>query len=71
MNKEDIPLIKLDIEGAAIEFLVDCFSKGFRPRQVLVEFDELAVPSLSQLPKLRAASYFNNFTVANAHAALA
>ena len=27
------------------EFLIDCFSKGFRPRQILVEFDELTVPS--------------------------
>ena len=45
LNKDDIPLIKLDIEGAEIEFLIDCFSKGFRPRQILVEFDELNVPS--------------------------
>ena len=43
LNKNDIPLIKLDIEGAAIEFLIDCFNKGFRPRQILVEFDELHV----------------------------
>ncbi len=41
LNINDIPLIKLDIEGAAIEFLIDCFNKGFRPRQILVEFDEL------------------------------
>ena len=45
LNKDEIPLIKLDIEGAEIEFLIDCFSKGFRPRQILVEFDELNVPS--------------------------
>ena len=45
LSKDDIPLIKLDIEGAEIEFLVDCFSKGFTPRQILVEFDELNVPS--------------------------
>lgn len=41
LNINDIPLIKLDIEGAEIEFLIDCFNKGFRPRQILVEFDEL------------------------------
>ena len=45
LKKDDIPLIKLDIEGAELEFLIDCFSKGFRPRQILVEFDELNVPS--------------------------
>ncbi len=43
LNINDIPLIKLDIEGAAIEFLIDCFNKGFRPSQILVEFDELHV----------------------------
>ena len=41
LNINDIPLIKLDIEGAEIEFLIDCVNKGFRPRQILVEFDEL------------------------------
>lgn len=45
LNKNDIPLIKLDIEGAEIEFLIDCFNKGFKPRQILVEFDELNFPS--------------------------
>ena len=45
LNKDDIPLIKLDIEGAEIEFLIDCFNKDFRPRQILVEFDELNAPS--------------------------
>ena len=44
LNKNDIPLIKLDIEGAEIEFLIDCFNKDFRPRQILVEFDELNAP---------------------------
>ncbi len=45
LDKEEISLIKLDIEGAEIEFLVDCLNKGFKPRQILVEFDELTVPS--------------------------
>ena len=45
INKDDISLIKRDIEGAEIEFLIDCFEKGFRPKQILVEFDELNVPS--------------------------
>ena len=41
LGKEDIPLIKLDIEGAEIEFIGSCIKKGFRPMQILVEFDEL------------------------------
>ncbi len=45
LKKEEISLIKLDIEGAEIEFLIDCLNKGFKPRQILVEFDELTVPS--------------------------
>ncbi len=62
LNKEDIPLIKLDIEGAAIEVLVDCFSKGFRPRQVLVEFDELAVPSAKTFERV---TYINQILIKN------
>ena len=46
LNKYNIPLIKLDIEGAEIEFLIDCFNKGFRPKQILVEFDELNALSI-------------------------
>ena len=45
INKEDINLIKLDIEGAEIEVINDCINKGFKPRQILVEFDELSNPS--------------------------
>ena len=37
----DIPLIKLDIEGAEIEVLKSCMGIGILPRQILVEFDEL------------------------------
>ena len=45
LNKGDIPLMKLDIEGAEIEFLIDCLDKDFKPTQILVEFDELNAPS--------------------------
>ena len=42
----EIPLIKLDIEGAEIEVLTRALlTDGFRPKQILVEFDELNVPS--------------------------
>lgn len=45
INIDDIPLIKLDIEGAEIEVIEDLISTGFRPYQLLVEYDELNKPS--------------------------
>jgi FkbM family methyltransferase len=45
INNQDIPLFKLDIEGAAIEVISDCLENGFFPKQILVEFDELHKPS--------------------------
>ena len=62
LKKEDINLIKLDIEGAEIEFLVDCFSKGFRPRQILVEFDELNFPSRRSFKRV---TYINQILINN------
>ena len=41
----DIPLVKFDIEGAEIEVIKRCIEVGITPRQILVEFDELDVPS--------------------------
>lgn len=46
LNKNEIPLIKLDIEGAEIEVLTRCIEIGIMPQQILVEFDELHVPSI-------------------------
>jgi FkbM family methyltransferase len=40
-----LELLKLDIEGAAVEVLSHMISAGIYPKQVLVEFDELSVPS--------------------------
>ena len=45
INACDIPLIKLDIEGAEIEVIKRCINVGITPRQILVEFDELSTPS--------------------------
>ena len=45
MPADELKLIKLDIEGAEIEVISDFLDKGLRPRQILVEFDELNVPS--------------------------
>jgi FkbM family methyltransferase len=41
----DLELLKLDIEGAEIEVLPAMLSVGIRPRQILVEYDELNWPS--------------------------
>ena len=45
IKPSDIPLMKFDIEGAEIEVLTRSLSVGILPRQILVEFDELNVPS--------------------------
>jgi len=41
----DVALLKLDIEGAEIVVIPDLLESGFRPEQILVEFDELNWPS--------------------------
>ncbi len=40
-----LQLLKLDIEGAEIEVLIDLLARGLRPPQLLVEYDELLAPS--------------------------
>lgn len=40
-----LPILKLDIEGAEVEVLEYCMTASIRPAQILVEFDELNVPS--------------------------
>ena len=42
---KSLPLIKLDIEGAEIEVIRNLAEKSIRPRQLLVEFDEMNFPS--------------------------
>jgi FkbM family methyltransferase len=54
-----IQLLKLDIEGAEIEVLTDMISKRIYPSQLLVEYDELSVPSRRARDR-----------IANAHALL-
>lgn len=41
----DFHVLKLDIEGAEIEVIEHLVSSGLRPRQLLVEYDELSKPS--------------------------
>jgi FkbM family methyltransferase len=45
INKSEIELVKLDIEGAEIEVLLQMLEEDFYPKQILVEFDELHNPS--------------------------
>ena len=45
LEGSSLPILKLDIEGAEIEVLTDCMRLGIRPKQILVEFDELNSPS--------------------------
>lgn len=45
IGKGEIHLIKLDIEGAEIEVIKQMMDCGFKPKQILVEFDELHNPS--------------------------
>jgi hypothetical protein len=52
-NVSQLPLLKLDIEGAEIEVLSKMLDDKILPQQILVEIDELNVPSR------RAASNFN------------
>ena len=51
-----LDILKLDIEGAALEVLVDCFSRGIYPVQLLLEVDEIHFPSVRS--KLRAKRLF-------------
>lgn len=41
-----IEILKLDIEGAQLEVIQDCFSHEIYPRQIIVEIDELYFPTL-------------------------
>ncbi len=45
IDSDEVQLIKLDIEGAEVEVLSELLDSAIRPNQILVEFDELNVPS--------------------------
>ena len=45
LGTNDVPLLKMDIEGAEIMVLPQLLGEGLRPNQILVEFDELNWPS--------------------------
>lgn len=50
---QKLPLIKLDIEGAEIEVINDLLQKCIFPDQILVEYDELSVPSKRSRDRIR------------------
>jgi FkbM family methyltransferase len=63
LNLTYVELIKLDIEGAEVEVLYDMLSENIFPRQILVEYDELLIPS--KLSKFRIEGIHNALTNAN------
>ena len=52
VKKENIFLVKLDIEGAEIEVITDFLEKGFQPPQILVEFDEIRTYSIRGIKRV-------------------
>ena len=50
-----VPLLKLDIEGAEIEVILDMLAKRIFPGQLLVEFDELSAPSKRSRQRIQSA----------------
>jgi FkbM family methyltransferase len=42
---KDVPLVKMDIEGAETVVITQMMNAGHRPRQLLIEYDELLHPS--------------------------
>lgn len=52
-----LDILKLDIEGAALEVLESCFAGGIFPSQLLLEVDEIHFPSVRS--KLRARKLFH------------
>jgi FkbM family methyltransferase len=51
----DVPLIKLDVEGAEIEVIQSILGLGLRPRQLLIEFDEINTPGPRSKQRIEAA----------------
>jgi FkbM family methyltransferase len=50
----DVPLIKMDIEGAELAVIPYMMEKGICPTQILVEFDEILFPSAEAKSKVEA-----------------
>jgi FkbM family methyltransferase len=50
-NIKEISVLKLDIEGAAPSVCKNIFQNGIYPQQIIVEFDELLFPTISNVIK--------------------
>jgi FkbM family methyltransferase len=50
----ELPLLKLDIEGAEVEVLADMLDRRIHPAQLLVEFDELSLRTRRALTRWQA-----------------
>lgn len=64
LKPSKIYLMKLDIEGAEIEVLKQFLSAGIFPRQILVEFDELNIPSpknFNRITEIDKVLKYNNY----------
>jgi len=53
INRSDVALIKLDIEGAEYSVIDWMCNHHFLPRQILVEFDEMNFPNLHTRKKVK------------------
>jgi FkbM family methyltransferase len=51
----DLPLLKLDIEGAEIEVIADMLEKRIFPGQILVEYDEFLSTSRASIERIEVA----------------
>ena len=49
---DSFQLVKLDIEGAEVEVISHFLDEGIRPKQILVEFDELNAPSSESFTRI-------------------
>ncbi len=47
-----VNLVKMDIEGAEIEVIESMIEEQFFPKQILVEFDELNVPTVKAFSRV-------------------
>ena len=55
IDKDCIDILKLDIEGAEVEVLEDMLASNIKPKQILVEYDELMFPSRRNYDRVQAA----------------
>ena len=55
LDSRDISLLKLDIEGAEVEVVIEMLKTGFKPKQLLIEYDELHIPNRMNIDRVKLA----------------